>query len=112
MLIVRGVNVYPSEVEAVMLGMGGIAPFYQIILEREGPLDTMDVMAEVTPSFHGIAGWSLDPEHPAVRELHGRLVDALKSRLGLTCRVTLVEPGGMERIEVGKAVRVVDRRQR
>ncbi|MDQ6905661.1 MAG: phenylacetate--CoA ligase [Chloroflexota bacterium] len=111
MLIVRGVNVYPSEVEAVLLGMGGIAPFYQIILDREGTLDTMEVMAEVTPSFHGIAGWALNPDHPAVRELHGRLVDALKSRLGLTCRVMLVEPGGMERIEVGKAVRVVDRRQ-
>jgi phenylacetate-CoA ligase len=111
MLIVRGVNVYPSEVEAVMLGMGGIAPFYQIILDREGPLDTMEVMAEVTPSFHGIAGWTLDPNHAAVRELHDRLVDALKSRLGLTCRVTLVEPGAMERIEVGKAVRVVDRRK-
>ena len=112
MLIVRGVNVYPSEVEAVMLGMGGIAPFYQIILDREGPLDTMEVIAEVTPSFHGIAGWSLDADHPAVRELRGRLTDALKSRLGLTCRVTLVEPGAMERIEVGKAVRVVDRRRR
>lgn len=112
MLIVRGVNVYPSEVEAVLLGMGGIAPFYQIVLDREGSLDTMEVMAEVTPSFHGIAGWSLDPDHPAVRELRGRLTDALKSRLGLTCRVTLVEPGAMERIEVGKAVRVVDRRAR
>ncbi len=112
MLIVRGVNVYPSEVEAVMLGMGGIAPFYQIILDREGTLDTMEVVAEVTPSFHGIAGWSLDASHPAVRELRGRLTDDLKSRLGLTCRVTLIEPGGMERIEVGKAVRVVDRRKR
>ena len=110
MLIVRGVNVYPSEVEAVLLGMGGIAPFYQIIIDREGPLDTMEVIAEVTPSFHGIAGWSLDADHPAVRELRGRLTDDLKSRLGLTCRVTLVEPGAMERIEVGKAVRVVDRR--
>ncbi|HEY7909073.1 MAG TPA: phenylacetate--CoA ligase [Thermomicrobiales bacterium] len=112
MLIVRGVNVYPSEVEAVLLGMGGIAPFYQIVLDREGPLDTMEVVAEVTPSFHGIAGWSLDADHPAVRELRGRLTDDLKSRLGLTCRVTLVEPGAMERIEVGKAVRVVDRRTR
>jgi phenylacetate-CoA ligase len=110
MLIVRGVNVYPSEVEAVLLGMGGIAPFYQIVLDREGPLDTMEVVAEVTPSFHGIAGWSLDADHPAVRELRGRLTDDLKSRLGLTCRVTLVEPGAMERIEVGKAVRVLDRR--
>jgi phenylacetate-CoA ligase len=110
MLIVRGVNVYPSEVEAVLLGMGGIAPFYQIVLDREGPLDTMEVVAEVTPSFHGIAGWSLNADHPAVRELRGRLADDLKSRLGLTCRVTLVEPGAMERIEVGKAVRVLDRR--
>ncbi len=112
MLIVRGVNVYPSEIEAVLLGMGGLAPFYQIILDREGPRDTIEVMVEVTPAFHGIAGWSLDPSHEAVRTLHERLTHALRSRLGLTCTVTLVEPGGMERIEVGKAVRVVDRRNR
>lgn len=110
MLIVRGVNVYPSEIEAVVVGMGGIAPFYQIVLDRAGSLDTIEVVAEVTPAFHGIAGWTLDADHPAVRELRGRLADDLKSRLGLTCTVTLVEPGAMERIEVGKAVRVVDRR--
>ena len=110
MLIVRGVNVYPSEIEAVVVGMGGIAPFYQIILDRAGALDTLEVVAEVTTAFHGIAGWALDAGHPAVRALRGRLADALKSRLGLTCTVTLVEPGALERIEVGKAVRVVDRR--
>lgn len=110
MLIVRGVNVYPSEIEAVVVGMGGIAPFYQIVLDRAGALDTIEIVAEVTLAFHGIAGWSLDPDHPAVRALRNRLADALKSRLGLTCTVTLVEPGAVERIEVGKAVRVVDRR--
>jgi phenylacetate-CoA ligase len=112
MLIVRGVNVYPSEIEAVLLGMGGIAPFYQIILDREGTLDSIEVVIEVTPAFYGIAGWSLNPDHEAVRTLHERIAHALRSRLGLSCRVTLVEPGGMERIEVGKAVRVVDRRHR
>jgi phenylacetate-CoA ligase len=112
MLIIRGVNVYPSEIEAVLLGMGGIAPFYQIVLDREGSLDSIEVVAEVTPAFYGIAGWSLDPSNEAVRALHERLAGALRSRLGLTCKVTLVEPGGMERIEVGKAVRVVDRRTR
>lgn len=112
MLIVRGVNVYPSEIEAVLLGMGGIAPFYQIVLDREGSRDTIEVVVEVTPAFHGIAGWSLDPTNDAVRALHDRLAGALRSRLGLTCTVTLVEPGSMERIEVGKAVRVVDRRNR
>ena len=60
MLIVRGVNVYPSEIEAVLLGMGGIAPFYQIVLDREGTLDSIEVIVEVTPAFHGIAGWSID----------------------------------------------------
>ena len=81
-----------------------------MLADRGGGLGRVEGVAEVPPSFPAIGGWALDPNHPAVRELHGRLVDALKSRLGLTCRVTLVEPGGMERIEVGKAVRVVDRR--
>lgn len=110
MLIVRGINVYPSEVEAVLLSTAGVAPFYQIVLDRAGPLDTMEIVVEVTADFYAATNGALDEAHPAVRTLHGTLAHGLKSRLGLTCRTTLVAPGGMERIEVGKAVRVVDRR--
>jgi phenylacetate-CoA ligase len=112
MLIVRGVNVYPSEVEAVLLALEELAPFYQLILDRQGALDTLEVQAEVTEDFARGAGDALDPERPATRALHGRIADTLRSRLGLTTTVTLLAPHTLTRIEVGKAVRVVDRRKK
>lgn len=112
MLIVRGVNVYPSEVEAILLALEELAPFYQLILDREGALDTLEVQAEVTEAFARGVGDALDPERPATRALHGRIADTLRSRLGLTTTVTLLAPHTLTRIEVGKAVRVVDRREK
>jgi phenylacetate-CoA ligase len=110
MLIVRGVNVFPSEVEAVLVAADEIAPFYQLVLGRDGPLDTLDVQAEVTPQFAvGCGGFAVD--HPAVNALHVRLGQELRSRLGLSVTIALLPPGSLPRIEVGKAVRVVDRRQ-
>ena len=53
MLIIRGVNVYPSQVEAVLVGFPGIAPHYQIVLTREGALDAMTVEVELAPDFAG-----------------------------------------------------------
>ncbi len=113
MLIVRGVNVYPSEVEAVLLALEEIAPFYQIVLARDGALDTLEVQAEVTEEFHAAcraADGGLDPDEPRVRALRARIGDQLRSRLGLGATVTLLAPNTLTRIEVGKAVRVVDKR--
>ncbi len=110
MLIIRGVNVYPSEVEAVLLALEEIAPFYQLVLDREGTLDTLEVQAEVTPAFVSGADNALEVGHPALCALHGRIGDELRSRLGLSVTVTLLPPNSLTRIEIGKAVRVVDRR--
>ncbi|MGN6755840.1 MAG: phenylacetate--CoA ligase family protein [Thermomicrobiales bacterium] len=110
MLIVRGVNVFPSEVEAVLVAADEIAPFYQLVLGRDGTLDTLDVQAEVTPRFAADCG-GFDGDHPAVNALHFRLGQELRSRLGLTVTISLLLPGSLPRIEAGKAVRVVDRRQ-
>ncbi len=110
MLIVRGVNVFPSEIESALLAMEEIAPFYQLVLDREGPLDTLEVQAEVTEGFARSAGGLVDLDHPPTRALHARIGDALRSRLGLNTTVTLLAPNSLTRIEIGKAVRVVDRR--
>src|SRR4051812_26338322 len=90
MLIIRGVNVFPSEVERVLLGVDGLAPHYQLVVERPGHLD------ELTVEVEG------DADPAEVEEQLGR-------SLGLTARVRVAEPGSIPRSE-GKALRVLDRR--
>jgi phenylacetate-CoA ligase len=97
MLIVRGVNVHPSQVEHVLLGAGGAAPHYRLIVERSGPLDELTVECEP-------AGAGQDPGL-----LRGRLERLLRDHTGLRITVALLAPGSIPRSE-GKAVRVVDRR--
>jgi phenylacetate-CoA ligase len=99
MLIIRGVNVYPSQVEAVLVGFPGIAPHYQIVLTRDGTLDAMTVEIEA----HG----SLDD---AARTRKAReLSHHIKSLIGVTCTVVVKPPGEVPRSQ-GKAVRVRDLR--
>ena len=97
MLIVRGVNIYPSSVEHVLLGAGGVAPHYRLIVERPGALD--ELILECEPDRAGA-----DPG--ALRE---RLEQLLREHTGLRITVRVAEPGTIPRSE-GKAVRVVDRR--
>jgi phenylacetate-CoA ligase len=97
MLIVRGVNLYPSEVERILLAVDGIAPHYQLILRREGALDELTVRCE--PVGAGVGGARL-----AARAQH-----ALREETGIAIRVELLGPGSVPRSE-GKAVRVVDER--
>jgi phenylacetate-CoA ligase len=97
MLIIRGVNLYPSEVEHVLLGVDGLGPDYQLIVERRGALDELTVACE--PAEDGI-----DRE-----ALAARVGAALHEDIGLTMSVELMAPGAVPRSE-GKAVRVVDRR--
>jgi phenylacetate-CoA ligase len=97
MLIIRGVNLYPSEIEAALLAVEGLAPHYQIIVDRPGTLDELTVTCE--PAAGGI-----DPE-----ALRDRAVHALYERTGVTIAVEVLDPGAVPRSE-GKAVRVVDRR--
>ena len=102
MLIVRGVNVFPSEIERVLMGLQGIGRNYQIILEREKNLDKLIVKVEVEkPLFNG----SL--EH--LKGLENKIKAKLKAELMLTPDVELVEPGSLP-ITTGKAKRVIDKR--
>ena len=100
MLIIRGVNVYPSQVEAVLVGFPGLAPHYQIILTREYALDDMTVDVEHAPDFKG------DRERKAAEVTHH-----IKSMIGVTCKVVVKAPGEVPRSQ-GKAVRVVDQRKK
>jgi phenylacetate-CoA ligase len=102
MLIIRGVNIFPSQVEAALLEIEGTLPHYQIVLTREHGLDEMEVQVEVTPQM-------FTDKIGAVQGLHDRLQGALDHVLGIRVRVALVEAYTIERSQ-GKAKRVIDRR--
>ncbi|WP_426104167.1 phenylacetate--CoA ligase PaaK [Massilia sp. TSP1-1-2] len=101
MLIIRGVNVFPSQIEELILKLPLLAPHYQLIVAREGHLDTLAVKAELRdPSL------SQDAMAALARELEHHI----KTYVGVTTRVTLVGPEGIERTLTGKARRVIDQR--
>ena len=95
MLIIRGVNVFPTQIEELVLADPGLSGHYQIVLTREGRLDAMRVRAEARPDSVGVAG--------------AELAQVIKERIGITAEVEIMAPGGIER-SLGKARRVIDRR--
>lgn len=103
MLIIRGVNVFPSQVEAVLTNTPGVTPNYRIVVDRIHNLDTMEVMVEMHPGFIGDTVRSIE-------QLRERLRSELNSALNLTVGVRLLAPKEIERSE-GKAKRVDDRRK-
>jgi len=102
MLIVKGVNVFPSQIEAVLIEQGYQAN-YQIIVDRVDNSDTIEVMVEMTPEI-------FSDSLSKITEIEKKLVAELKSMLGIYVKVRLVAPRSIERSE-GKAVRVIDRRK-
>jgi phenylacetate-CoA ligase len=102
MLIIRGVNVYPSQVEAVLVGLPGLAPHYQIVLSREGVLDAMTIEVEAGP---GVPLGEADRASQAAE-----VARHIKSLIGVTCAVVVKAPGEVPRSQ-GKAVRVRDQRK-
>jgi phenylacetate-CoA ligase len=103
MLIIRGVNVYPSQIEQVLLEMEGTEPHYQIIVDRKGALDELEIQVEVSEKMFFD---EMKRQHQFVESIQERL----RSTLGLSARVKLVEPKTIVRYE-GKAKRVVDKRK-
>ncbi len=101
MLIIRGVNVYPSQIEAVLVGMPEIAPHYQLVVERKGNLD------EVTVEIEAAQGVVLDPA--AYARIGGAARHQIKSMIGISTEVLVKKPGEIPR-SLGKAVRVRDLR--
>jgi len=103
MLIIRGINVFPSQVESVLLAMEGTLPHYQIILTREHGLDQMKVQVEVTPQLFADTVSGLEA-------MERKLAQAMERVLQVRVQISLVEPRTIQRSE-GKAKRVIDRRQ-
>jgi phenylacetate-CoA ligase len=103
MLIIRGVNVFPSQIETVLMEVEGIEPHYQIILDRKAALDDVEVMVEVNEKL-------FSDEVKVLDNLRKKISDRFRSVLGISAKITLVEPLTIARSE-GKAVRVVDRRK-
>ncbi|MDT8903013.1 phenylacetate--CoA ligase family protein [Anaeroselena agilis] len=103
MLIIRGVNVFPSQVETVLLGLGETSPHYQLIVDREDNLDKLTVLVEVTEAM-------FSDEVRRLETLEHKIEAALGSVLGVSAQVRLVGPKSIERSE-GKAKRVIDNRK-
>jgi len=97
MLVIRGVNVYPSEIEAVLLSDASVGMSYAIVIDQRAEMPSVLVLAEP-------AAENMDSE--VIEGLGKALAAALKQRLGVSCSVRVVGVGQMPRIEIGKAVRV------
>ena len=107
MLIIKGVNVYPSEVEGALLGVADLVPQYLLVVDRTATLARVEVQVEPAPAFLERCG-SIEPDHPEVGKLRGEVAARLRAALGLDVEVTLLSPRTIPRSE-GKAVRVVER---
>lgn len=103
MLIIRGVNVFPSQVESILLGIGETSPHYQLIVNREDNLDSLTLLVEVTDEL-------FSDEVRRLETLERKIKDSISGMLQVSAKVRLVAPKTIERSE-GKATRVIDNRK-
>ena len=103
MLIIRGVNVFPSQIESVILTIKEVAPYYQLVVDRKNNLDTLEVRVEMNENIFSDSVKTIEKIETEIRK-------KLDSVLGISAKVTLVEPGSIERSE-GKAKRIIDNRK-
>jgi phenylacetate-CoA ligase len=117
MLIIRGVNIFPSQVEDVLGGVPELSPHCQLVVSRTGTMDELEVRTEATGDFFRVVSAELatdeaiEGNHP-VAELRGRVSALIKDTTGCTMNVTIVAPGTVPRSEGGKLSRVIDTRPR
>ena len=104
MLIIRGVNVFPSQIESVLLEMGNTSPHYLLIVDRKGALDTLEIQVELSEESFA------SDEIKYVEKLGAEIKKQVESTLGIAAKITLVEPKSIER-SAGKAVRAIDKRK-
>lgn len=103
MLIIRGVNVFPSQIEAALLEMNGTTPHYMMIIDRQGTLDTLEVQVEVEERF-------FSDEIKELENLRNQIGYVVQNAIGIAAKIKLVEPKTLERSE-GKAKHVIDNRK-
>ncbi|HEY1352047.1 MAG TPA: phenylacetate--CoA ligase [Ktedonobacteraceae bacterium] len=116
MLIIRGVNLYPTRVEEILPAIPELAPHYQLVITRSGTLDEVELRVEISPAlWQTLAHDLLDEESieadARMRELRATIQRRVKAALGLTMRVSLARPGTIPRSEGGKLKRTLDLRQ-
>jgi phenylacetate-CoA ligase len=104
MLIIRGVNVFPTQIEELICKMPKLSPQYQLVITRDGHLDQLEVLAELRPEV--AISVSAGEREALARELEQRI----KTNVGVSTSVTLLAPNGIERTLTGKARRVIDKR--
>ncbi len=102
MLKIRGVNVFPSQIESVLVSIDGVGPHYQLVVRREGLADTLEVKVELVDT-------AIVDSYSYIEKLQKKIKDRLQVVLGIQCKVSIVEPNTIERF-VGKAKRVLDLR--
>lgn len=103
MLIIRGVNLFPTQVEEIVLTMHELGAQYQLVVSRNGHMDQLEILTELRPDFDHIGSAERDA-------LAGRVKHAIKSRIGVSSLVTICNSGQVERTLTGKARRVIDKR--
>lgn len=104
MLIIRGVNVFPTQIEELILKSRELAPIYQLVVTRDGHLDKLDVIVETRP------GVSAQPSTAESESIGRRLEHTIKAHVGISANVRVLAPGSVERTVTGKAKRVIDKR--
>jgi phenylacetate-CoA ligase len=103
MIIFKGINVYPSQIEEILFDFEGVTPHYQIVLTREGSLDTMEILVEVNEAI-------FFDEMKKQNEMIEKIIETIRGTLGVSAKIRLVEPQTLERFK-GKSKRVVDERE-
>ena len=103
MLIIRGVNVFPSQVEAALVDVEEVTPHYMIIVDRVNNLDTMEIQVELNTAYY-------TDEIRGIERVTKKIGHAISQALGLNAKITIVQPGSLKRSE-GKAVHVMDKRK-
>ncbi len=103
MLIIRGVNVFPSQVEAALVNVEEVTPHYMIIVDRVNNLDTMEIQVELNTSYY-------TDEIRGIERVTKKIGHSISQALGLNAKITIVQPGSLKRSE-GKAVHVIDKRK-
>ena len=115
MLIIRGVNVFPTQVEDVLGRVPELSPHYQLVVSRDGTMDEVEVRTEASDDFFRTIGAdvlsndAIDADH-AVHALRGRVAGLIKDTIGCSMQVSIVAPGSVPRSQGGKLSRVLDKR--
>ncbi len=103
MLIIRGTNVFPSQVEDILSGIKGVTPFYRIEVDNDSGLDRMKILVEVEPS-------AFSDSYDEMNSFRKHIAQTLKETMLVSSEVQLIEPGGIER-SMGKTKHVIDHRK-